>query len=171
MTNETHSTAFDSKETDPMSRTERMRAALAANPAPATTPPIGGSGTAPPKTPKPEKPTPGPQVVFKCGCKVAVRYMENVPCPGCVRANRVKRNAEKRAAREAKGEPKSAVPDAGRLPEGAVFHATYDAAKQEWTGSLELLNGFQFTATESGVFKLLRQLDTLYRQSLAAEGK
>lgn len=154
-----------------MSRTERMRAALAAKLAPATTPPIGGSGTAPPKTPKPEKPAPGPQVVFKCGCKVAVKYMENTPCPGCVRANRVKRNAEKRAAREAKAVATNPVPDAGRLPDGSRFTLEpYDGVNQRWTGSLEV-GGVVFTASESGVFKLLRQLDVLYRQSRAPEGK
>lgn len=153
------------------SRTERMRAALAAKSAvtaksafEATPPP------APTAKPKPEKPAPGPQVTFKCGCKVAVKYMENMPCAGCLRANRAKRNAEKRAAREAKGESKP-VPDAGRLPDGSRFTLEpYDATAQRWTGSLEV-GGVVFTATESGVFKLLRTLDVLYRQSLNAEGK
>lgn len=153
-----------------MSRTERMRAALAAKSTPATTPPPAPAPEKSAKEKRAEKRAASPVLTHSCGHTRPIIDLEHVACPVCQDKCRRERAARRRAAREAKREAK-AVPDAGRLPDGAVFHATYDAAKQEWTGSLELLNGFQFTASESGIFKLLRTLDVLYRQSLVAEGK
>ncbi len=53
----------------------------------------------------------------------------------------------------------------GRLPDGATFMAGYDAGKKEWTGTLDV-NGEQFTMRAGGVFRLLEQLDKMYRASL-----
>lgn len=65
----------------------------------------------------------------------------------------------------------------GRLPDGARFDVTYNAAKQEWTGLLYLPpategeNGKVFEASKSAVFKLLATLDDLYRAWLAEKKK
>jgi hypothetical protein len=46
-----------------------------------------------------------------------------------------------------------------------VFHVTYDASKQTWSGTLTI--GDQtFSGEKSAVFGLLRDLDTKFRDSL-----
>jgi hypothetical protein len=56
----------------------------------------------------------------------------------------------------------------GRLPDKAEFHAVYDAATQSWSGSLVIPGLESFDNSASGVFRLLRQLDRSYRQTLGA---
>lgn len=151
-------------------RTERMRAALAAKPAPATTPPP----PAPEKSAKEkraEKRAASPVLTHSCGHTRPIIDLEHIACPACQDKCRRERAARRRAARDAKREAKSTVPDAGRLPDGSRFTLEpYDGVNQRWTGSLEV-GGVVFTASESGIFKLLRTLDVLYRQSLSVEGK
>ncbi len=53
----------------------------------------------------------------------------------------------------------------GRLPDGATFLMGYDAGKKEWLGTLTV-EGVQFTLRAGGVFRLLEQLDKMYRSSL-----
>jgi hypothetical protein len=52
-----------------------------------------------------------------------------------------------------------------RLPDGAVFHVAYDAAKTQWTGTLTI-DGKTFTASKGGVFGLLQELDKQYRATV-----
>jgi hypothetical protein len=58
----------------------------------------------------------------------------------------------------------------GRLPHGARFEVGYDAATATWFGTLAVpvpeAAPAVFTASASGVFKLLARLDRLYRDSL-----
>ncbi len=65
--------------------------------------------------------------------------------------------------------PDSIDPERGRLPHGARFHVTYDAVRQEWTGSLSIPDCPLFSGTASGVFYLLRRLDTFYRKWLESQ--
>jgi hypothetical protein len=80
------------------------------------------------------------------------------------------RRAER--AERAQGEPgpKQAKPLPGRLPDGARYEVTYDAASQTWSGTLTVPGRKVFSASASGVFKLLSKLDGLYRASLPAVG-
>lgn len=54
----------------------------------------------------------------------------------------------------------------GRLPDGSQFELTYDET-EGWSGTL-LISGrdLTFTASASGVYRLLRNLDTFYRDWL-----
>jgi len=60
----------------------------------------------------------------------------------------------------------------GRLPDGARFEVTFDAAKGQWSGTLTIpVPGGQpavFTGSGSGLFPLLGRLDEQYRATLAA---
>jgi hypothetical protein len=62
----------------------------------------------------------------------------------------------------------------GRLPHGARFAVGYDAASETWSGQLTVpvpeAAPAIFTASASGVFKLLARLDQLYRDSLPPVG-
>lgn len=60
-----------------------------------------------------------------------------------------------------------------RLPHGSRFDVAYDADTQTWTGTLTLVSVSPpqvFTATEGGVFRLLSNLDALYRDWQALRG-
>jgi hypothetical protein len=103
------------------------------------------------------------------------------PCPACRRkiyeerlVQEEKMRQEKAQRRAEAGEkqsqtvtppPKPAQPER-RLPHGSAFHVTYDASKTEWQGSLVVPDKGEFTATASGVFRLLRQLDDQYWKSV-----
>lgn len=52
-----------------------------------------------------------------------------------------------------------------RLPNGSCFNVIYDAATQTWSGVL-IIDGVSFDTSHSAVFKLLRKLDQMYRESL-----
>jgi hypothetical protein len=66
---------------------------------------------------------------------------------------------------QAKPKPKR-NPDTGRLPDGAEFAAKYDEAAKKWRGKL-VIGGAVFDGAESGIFRLLINLDAAYRASLA----
>jgi hypothetical protein len=80
---------------------------------------------------------------------------------------------EKRKAQEGDQQPrqaKTAHPQTGRLPDGSRFEVCYDAAKQQWSGSLTVPapDGAPaiFTGMGSGLFPLLSSLDRQYRATL-----
>jgi hypothetical protein len=85
------------------------------------------------------------------------------------------RRAEKeerkvRAAVQEAGVDRDPGPQAGRLPDGSQFEVRYDAAKQQWSGSLTVPTpggtAVVFTGSGSGLFPLLTQLDRQYRATL-----
>ncbi len=55
----------------------------------------------------------------------------------------------------------------GRLPDGATFHAVYDATTQKWTGTLEIPGAPIFGEKANGVFWCMSNLDNKYREFLA----
>lgn len=62
--------------------------------------------------------------------------------------------------------PKPPRPAAqARLPHGSTFHVSYDADAGRWSGSLAVPGAGEFTGTATGVFRLLSELDNLYRQA------
>src|SRR5262249_23328493 len=78
---------------------------------------------------------------------------------------------ERRKARDAEhAQGQSRGPRSGRLPDGSRFEVAYDAAKQQWSGSLTVPTPGGGTATfagsGSGLFPLLAALDGQYRGSL-----
>jgi hypothetical protein len=101
---------------------------------------------------------PGEILTYACGHKIGAHYLQGTKCPGCVRHAQQAR----RAARSS--ELASNVGPTHRLPDGAVFTALYDAAQQQWTGTLALSQGPVFEVSRTGVFQLLRSLDAQYRR-------
>lgn len=97
--------------------------------------------------------------------------LTNRPCKECRSAiEKAKqdaaapRRAEKRAAKTAAWKEKRwNLPH--RLPDGAAFEAHYNADLEQWQGRLTI-QGKTFVAVNSAVFKLLRCLDYMYRDSL-----
>lgn len=98
------------------------------------------------------------------------------PCRACRERLRLEeekalqaRQAEKqRRAAEAATRSQQRAPagnGTGRLPDGAKFEVTYDAARTQWTGTLTIGEKV-FTGSAGGVFKLLNRLDRQYRESL-----
>ena len=49
-----------------------------------------------------------------------------------------------------------------RLPDGAVFNASYDGTAMKWSGTL-IIGDITLTAETNGVFTLMRVLDAKYR--------
>jgi hypothetical protein len=133
---------------------KEMKEAKAPPPAPEV-PPVR---PAPPSEPGPAPEAldrPARSVTYSCGCKVGARQFRTHPCPGCARK-----------LQEARAERKEPRGGGGRLPDGSSFNVVYDAAKVSWSGSLTvpLADGpRRFEAQASGVMKLLRELDRLYR--------
>lgn len=98
------------------------------------------------------------------------------PCRACREKKRLEveeaarvRQAERqqRAAEAAKTStsPRKPEHNAGRLPDGAKFEVAYNAADEQWTGSLTVA-GQAFTGSAGALFTLLNRLDRKYRQSL-----
>jgi hypothetical protein len=56
-----------------------------------------------------------------------------------------------------------------RLPDEATFFVRYDAAKEQWRGTLAV-DGNTFEGTHTAVFKLLRLLDGKYRDFVRSKG-
>jgi len=95
-------------------------------------------------------------------------------CSDCrIKAQEARQAADQEAARKRRlDKPKKEKPPAnpsGRLPDGSRFDITWDAAKEQWSGTLAVPGLASFTAAASGVFKLLQVLDGLYRAALAEE--
>jgi hypothetical protein len=78
---------------------------------------------------------------------------------------------EQRKLLAAQQPPRQApLPQGGRLPDGSRFEVLYDAAKEQWSGSLTVpaTEGAPTTFTGSGsaLFPLLTSLDKQYRATL-----
>lgn len=59
---------------------------------------------------------------------------------------------------------KQPVPPPPRLPDGSSFVASYDAAREQWTGTITV-GDKTLSGTATGVFKLLQQLERQFRES------
>jgi hypothetical protein len=104
-------------------------------------------------------------------------------CSACrIKAQEARQAAEREEARKRRQEkPKRDGPPAkpkkwrpqpnpsGRLPDGSRFDVAWNAAKEQWAGSLAVPGSASFTAAATGVFKLLQILDGLYRAALTEE--
>jgi hypothetical protein len=95
-------------------------------------------------------------------------------CPACreqkeqeVQEAARQRRQEKAKAKEQQPQPTPRKPKQlpQRLPDGARFNVVYDAAKQEWSGTLTIGSDV-FSDSASGVFALLTRLDRLYRNQV-----
>jgi hypothetical protein len=80
---------------------------------------------------------------------------------------------EKRKVQEAAQPPRKGKTDRrqpGRLPDGSRFEVCYDAAMEQWSGSLTVPTSdgppATFSGTGSGLFPLLSSLDRQYRATL-----
>ena len=98
------------------------------------------------------------------------------PAPPAATAPVVEEKAvEKPADQPKKAKKKSRIPKLGgdgRLPHGSTFDVEYDANRGVWRGRLCIPGEkvYQnFNGEASGVFRLLRNLDQEYRDSLAGE--
>jgi hypothetical protein len=102
------------------------------------------------------------------------RHVAGRDCPACrEKAHQERAAAESKAARERR-RARAAEAMKDRLPHGSRFDVVWDAERGQWSGALTVPAEAQgepstFTASASGVFPLLRQLDRLYRSSLPAE--
>lgn len=103
----------------------------------------------------------------QCGHAVSVKQLLSRQCDQCSAATR-KRRAEKRRAWQAQ-RPQQLDAGSGRLPDGAVYHKTYDAATQTWTATLAIPGLPVFEATASGSFAVERLLDQQYRRHVAGQ--
>jgi len=94
------------------------------------------------------------------------------PCRACRERKRQEEEEAVKARRAAKQKTGSERKPAGhnnveRLPDGAKVEAAYEAARTRWAGTLTVGDAV-FSGTAGGLFKLLKQLDQKYRQSLTS---
>lgn len=125
--------------------------------------------------PKPHPPLLGTEpLVVKCGHSIAFElYVKDAfrdqrrakavqrDCPPCRQA-RVESDAAAAKERRAKKKATFAKALKPRLPDGARFSATYDAAAVQWTGTLTV-EGATYERQGSSLNKLLHKLDDVYR--------
>jgi hypothetical protein len=95
---------------------------------------------------------PPTRVVYTCGHEGC-----NVLCDACF-AKRKQAKAQKRR------ESKFRKSDVQRLPDGATFDVKFDAAAGMWRGTL-IIGDAPFESEASGVFRLLQNLDAMYRKA------
>jgi hypothetical protein len=85
------------------------------------------------------------------------------------RAEKEKRRMEEAQRPAASDKARRQQP--GRLPDGSRFEVGYDAAREQWSGTLTIPNpGGEpavFTGSGSGLFPLLASLDSQYRATMA----
>lgn len=119
--------------------------------------------TPPVADPEPTKaqPTPKPQyemVKHRCGHLVGINQYRSMDCGSC-RSEAKRAKAAKRREQMSAKPPKEAklLDNNGRLPDGAYFEATYDAATQMWTVKL-LIGWWAFEATGTSLEKTEREL-------------
>lgn len=99
------------------------------------------------------------------------------PCSACrIKAQEARQAVEKEAARQkrlakAKNAAVAASDPRNRLPDGSRFDVAYDASKGQWSGTLAVPGLAPISAAASGVFKLLMNLDRLYRKAAAPEAE
>lgn len=108
----------------------------------------------------------GPKHQYTCGHEAAIAAVFHRVCPACKEVNR-KRKAEIRAKKfEAKKAARDICPETGRLPHGSKFEiAPYDSVTKSWSGTLTIGES-TYSAANSGLFNLLKDLDKQYRKSL-----
>ncbi len=106
------------------------------------------------------------QVARRCGCLIGVEFYstdDEAMCEKRRDAVRFSVCPECKAARRTENQGRGRTD--GRLPDGACFGPmTYDAAAQEWAGRL-IVNGREFFGRASGLFRLCRTLDQMFRAS------
>ena len=160
--------------------------------APTTPAPAAGKAPRPALFQKVKPPVVGiEQVTARCGHAVPFELFEDKKdkfrddrrkkltdreCLACrIAAQAVKEAADKEAVRLRRAErpkPSPAGPQE-RLPHGSRFDVAYDAAKEQWSGTLTVPDAtpgcpaLVLSASASAVFKLLRRLDDLYRAATA----
>jgi hypothetical protein len=83
---------------------------------------------------------------------------------------RVEKEKRKAEAEQPPQSGKAAAPHAGRLPDGSRFEVQYDAAQEQWSGSLTVPGPdgepATFTGSGSALFPLLSSLDRQYRATV-----
>jgi hypothetical protein len=165
-------------------------AGAAATPAPS--PPAKPAGPRPAPFQKVKPPVVGvEQVTVKCGHVVPFELFDlskdkfrkdrrkkltDRACTACrVKAQEVKQAAEMEEARKRRlakpPKPRSTPRPQGRLPDGARFDVAYDAATEQWSGTLSIPGPAPITGAASGVMKLLQVLDGLYRATVPVEAE
>jgi hypothetical protein len=85
---------------------------------------------------------------------------------------RARREAEGKPCRRGQGWKSEADAHTRRLPNGSSFSVTWDAFRQTWSGSLTVVSvspPLVFSASAGGVFRLLQQLDRLFREWLGKQ--
>lgn len=107
-------------------------------------------------------------LTFRCGHTDQLENFQRANCPACKNAAKRKKNADKKAKREA--EQAVAPPSArGRLPVGSAFEAFWDGTA--WTGNLTVpgveLEGPKTASGVKPLLKLMRLLDDDYRAATA----
>jgi hypothetical protein len=94
------------------------------------------------------------------------------PCPACRQKAEAERAAQLESARQAKERKQHEKTERQekprrqtgprRLPHGSCFNVAYDESRQAWSGILTVPGEGEWTASASGVFRLLQQLDQQY---------
>lgn len=147
---------------------ERLRTqAIGGCAATATAPPAPTAAKAPALAQAAPAPT---KLTWLCGHELDLTQLTKTRCGPCRDKVRQEKAACKREKRDAKYQAKriAAQNYAERLPDGARFDVTYDAATQTWSGTL-VIGALTLTASKSGVFKLLQELDRQYREAQGQE--
>lgn len=115
----------------------------------------------PQKKADPKAPDLDSVVQHQCGHRQGVRYLVQSLCLGCaIKAQRKQKKAPGVTRTQAKLERGT------RLPDGAVFHMSYNAEKVLWAGSLTV-GDIVVEAEASGAVRLLQLLDNRYRTAAA----
>jgi hypothetical protein len=96
-------------------------------------------------------------LTYSCGHRIGARYLQGNKCPHCLAQARRGQQPRQRV------HPCDRLDTVPRLPHGATFMAVYDATAVQWTGLLTV-DGKTFEAQASGVFRVLTELDRLYRE-------
>lgn len=92
------------------------------------------------------------------------RYQERLVQEEQARQEKARKAAE-RAALPPAQRPAKKARASGRLPNGATFHVSFDAAKGEWSGTLTVPDKGEVKSAATGVFRLLEMLDEQYRKA------
>ncbi len=128
----------------------------------------------PPKRPKKEKPPDdGPLVVYRCGHKKPAAHFKGQDCGACRNAaiqKNHKAQLEKRQRRQAEkqaSQPQFLETRNGRLPDGSVIVASYEAATETWHGKVscppqaggtDVTEFADSSSSLEGLFRLLGKL-------------
>jgi hypothetical protein len=157
-------TCMSSALRDQLKRQREQRAATVPAPtsAPAPAAPSPAVKAADKKKPRGHPVEADPRIIIthSCGHKTGALYLQGSPCAGCARRQRQQRPRKRGGGVEAHEQRMQRLP---RLPDGATFAATYDAATERWAGTLTV-NGMTFEVEASGVFRLMEALDKKYRK-------